>query len=266
MKEIALICERNEECQIYANAAQIIAGCAEIEVDITNNPKSDKNAFDTVIFVFEEEPHNNCPALNSRTGHQHIVTVSGDTAEDKLNNFAKVFRLVCGIPEPLEIERKFLIKYPPVEKLSSMSNCCAVDISQVYLDIPGKNVRIRKRTVDGITTCIRTEKSKVTDMTRVETETVITQEEYDELMQYKHPDTEAVEKTRYCLMHLGKYFEIDVFPFWKDKAYLEIELISEDEKVEIPPFIKIIKEVTQDKRYTNKSIAGLLKSNMVDTL
>ena len=67
-------------------------------------------------------------------------------------------------------------------------------------------------------------------------------------------------------MHLGKYIEIDVFPFWKDKAYLEIELISEDEKVEIPPFIEIIKEVTQDKRYTNKSIAGLLKSNMVDTL
>jgi CYTH domain-containing protein len=103
-------------------------------------------------------------------------------------------------------------------------------------------------------------------MTRVERESIITSEEYDELMQYMHPDTEAVEKIRYCLMYNGRYFEIDVFPFWGDKAYLEIELINEEEDIEIPPFITIIKEVTDDKRYTNKSIAGLLKSNMVDIL
>ena len=28
-------------------------------------------------------------------------------------------------------------------------------------------------------------------------------------------------------MHNGKYFEIDIFPFWIDKAYVEIELTDE---------------------------------------
>lgn len=265
-KEIALVCENPKEWETYTTAAQIIAQNANIRVNIHPNPSPDKNNFDAVIFVFENMAHNDCHTLNQWVGHQHIVSVSGDRAEDKLSRFTRVFHHICGIPAPLEIERKFLINYPPIDKLESLPNCRAVDITQVYLNIPDSNVRIRKRVVDGICTCIRTEKSKLTDMTRIETESVISPKEYDELMQYMHPDTEAVEKTRYCLMHNGQYFEIDVFPFWDDKAYLEIELTHEDESIDIPPFIEIIKEVTNDKRYTNKSIAGLLKSNMVNTL
>ena len=51
------------------------------------------------------------------------------------------------------------------------------------------------------------------------------------------------------------FFEIDIYPFWRDKAVMEIELSSEDEDFEIPHEIKVIKEVTGDKRYKNASLA-----------
>ena len=50
-------------------------------------------------------------------------------------------------------------------------------------------------------------------------------------------------------------FEIDLFPFWEDRAILEIELQDEAQPVEFPPEIEILKEVTEDRRYTNSSMA-----------
>ena len=36
---------------------------------------------------------------------------------------------------------------------------------------------------------------------------------------------------------------------------MEIELDSEQREVALPPFIKVIKEVTEDGRYTNAALA-----------
>ena len=66
-----------------------------------------------------------------------------------------------------------------------------------------------------------------------------------------------INKTRYCLSFESRYFEIDVFPFWSDKALLELELLSEDEAFELPPFFEVIKEVTEDSSYKNSVIARL---------
>ena len=101
---------------------------------------------------------------------------------------------------------------------------------------------------------------------REEIECTISQAEYNELSGYRNKQLEVVSKVRYCLLYDGKYYEIDVFPFWKDIAYLEIELISEDEEFTIPDFIEVIKEVTFDKRYTNKSIAGYLKQGNINEI
>ena len=72
-------------------------------------------------------------------------------------------------------------------------------------------------------------------------------------------DTEIhqIRKTRYCLTYEKTYYEIDVYPFWDDKAIVEVELKDESEKVEFPSFIKVIKEVTSDKNYKNHSLAKI---------
>ena len=51
--------------------------------------------------------------------------------------------------------------------------------------------------------------------------------------------------------------------FAEKNAIMEIELASEDEKIEMPSFIKVIREVTDDKAYSNYSFAKKLPDDMV---
>ena len=75
-----------------------------------------------------------------------------------------------------------------------------------------------------------------------------------------------IRKTRYCHTYQNQYFEIDVYPFWDDKAYLEIEVDSENTHPPIPDFIEIIKDVTADKRYRNTSLAQSILTDDLETL
>lgn len=257
-KQYVIVCENDTDYFEITNWIKQ-TGYKDKSIEFICNPPPSINEYEGIICVFDKLPHNDFEGFNNWVGHSHIRCVWGQTQDIKKKMFYECFCSMLGIPAPLEIERKYLIKMPDIQMLCEMANCKGVDISQAYLDIPDKNVRIRKR--NGI--YIKTEKSKITDITRYESESLITEAQYTELLKYRHPLLETVTKTRYCLLWMGKYFEIDVFPFSKDYAYVEIELTSEDEQFTIPDFIEVIKEVTVDKRYTNKSIAGYLNKGNI---
>ena len=103
----------------------------------------------------------------------------------------------------------------------------------------------------------QTIKRKVSDTERVEIERRLTQDEYLEMLMDADTTRRPIRKTRYCLTHENQYFEIDVYPFWQDKAIVEIELSNEDDPVEFPPQLKVICEVTDDPEYKNARIAAL---------
>ena len=67
----------------------------------------------------------------------------------------------------------------------------------------------------------------------------------------------VVEEGVLRLTYQNQYFEIDVYPFWQDKAIMEIELSNQDEKIEFPKEIKVIREVTDDDNYKNANLANL---------
>ena len=47
------------------------------------------------------------------------------------------------------------------------------------------------------------------------------------------------------------------YPFWSDKAIVEIELSDENAEIVFPKQLKVIKEVTDDDSYKNASLAKL---------
>lgn len=53
------------------------------------------------------------------------------------------------------------------------------------------------------------------------------------------------------------YFEIDIYPFWMDKAIMEIELSEPNEEIRFPEMINVVREVTEDNQYKNSSLAML---------
>ncbi len=160
--------------------------------------------------------------------------------------------------EPLEIERKFLIEYPDIAFLENNPSCRRAEITQIYLkSANGEEKRVRKRCENGEAVYYHTVKKRVTDVKRIEIETVISEKEYLELLTDADSSMRPIVKTRYCLEYGNHLFEIDVYPFWNDKAVAEVELDDENEAVAFPKEIKVIKEVTDDKAYKNSSLAKI---------
>ncbi len=155
-----------------------------------------------------------------------------------------------------EIERRFLIRYPDIDKLDRL--CFArSEITQTYIGGGGgSSSRVRRSEAGGVVEYTRTEKTRVSDMTRMEAERRISRGEYESLLLRAEPGLKAIEKTRWQVGHKGFVLEIDVFPFWKDRALLEIELDGEEREIELPYYIEVIKEVTGDGRYTNRALAA----------
>ncbi len=50
--------------------------------------------------------------------------------------------------------------------------------------------------------------------------------------------------------------EFDIYPFWQERAILEIELESEDQQTIIPDWVHVIRDVTFDYRYKNVQLAA----------
>ena len=191
------------------------------------------------------------------TGHPHLRIIDNAAGfEDKLKKLISEIAAFLGEPEPFEIERKFLIEYPALEKLEKLPNCQRVEIIQTYLAAPeGEESRVRQRGADGNYIYVQTTKKKVTDVKRVEVERRLTKDEYLRLLMDADPDCRPIRKTRYCLTHDNQYFEIDVYPFWDNQAIVEIELNDENDEIRFPAEIKVIKEVTEDDSFKNASLA-----------
>ena len=193
------------------------------------------------------------------TGHPHLRIIDNATDfEDKLKRLIAEISTFLGEPEPFEIERKFLIEYPDVAELEKLPHCQRVEIIQTYLTAPeGEESRVRQRGINGNYIYFQTTKKKVTDVKRVEVERRLSKDEYLRLLMDAAPDCRPIRKTRYCLTFDNQYFEIDVYPFWKDKAIMEIELSNEAAEIRFPDLIKVIREVTDDEAYKNASLAKI---------
>ncbi len=203
--------------------------------------------------------------ISAWTGHPHFRIFDNSTDfEQKLERLLKEISSFLGEPEPYEIERKYLIQYPDIKKLESMSNCSKVNITQTYLKCEdGKERRIRARGNDGEYIYYLTEKTQISPMKRVEIERKLTQDEYLKYLMEADTKLHTIKKTRYCLTENSKYYEIDIYPEWDKQAIIEIELNDENEKVEIPDYIKVIKEVTEDENYRNYNMSSKMPDQMI---
>lgn len=153
----------------------------------------------------------------------------------------------------LEIEKKFLIKYPNFEYFNFNKK---IKISQSYLirENPEIERRIRSWNENNSTKYYYTEKRFLTDFTREEIESEITKNKYVHLKSQIDSDLVTVEKTRYTTDFNHLTFEIDVYPFSTDYAIMEVELENIHQNYTIPPQIDVIKEVTGIKEYSNISL------------
>jgi CYTH domain-containing protein len=156
----------------------------------------------------------------------------------------------------VEIERKFLIRMPELSLLKKVYGVRIKNITQTYLKTAdGSTARVRKIEENNKITFVKTVKNKISNLSHYEDEHEINEEQYQEELRNADEKKLPIIKIRYAFPFNAHTVEIDVYPFWQDRAILEIEMQSEDEEISIPSFIEVIKEVTEDAKYKNTNLA-----------
>lgn len=197
--------------------------------------------------------------LSAWTGHPHLRVIDNSTNfEEKMRRLIAEISSFLGAPERFKIERKFLIEYPDIQWLESIPNCRRVEIIQTYLKSENdEEVRVRQRGYDGHYIYFQTTKCKVSSVKHVEIERRLSEKEYIRLLMNADTTKRQIRKDRYCLTYENQYFEIDVYPFWNDRAIAEIELSDESTEIRFPKQLRLIKEVTEDESYKSASLAAM---------
>ena len=143
----------------------------------------------------------------------------------------------------IEIERKFLVNE------GVWREAPATRYRQGYLStVKERTVRVRTIGDKGYLTI----KGISVGAARLEFEYEIPAEDADKLLT-ELCEKPLIEKTRYKLEHEGLTWEVDEF-FGENQGLIvaEVELASEDQRFEAPPWIG--PEVTEDPRYYNANL------------
>lgn len=225
------------------------ANGAEAFYNTTNNPARRETP--------EEARIADEKTLRAWIGHPHLKIVDNSTGfDEKLERAFRVFLKAVGFPVSLEIERKFLVGTMPDFRLPEFNFAQKTFIEQVYIKFPwGEETRIRRHTQGISSTYYKTHKADVRPGVNEELEDFIEPLNFLSMISYKIPGTGTIFKDRWYFVYKNQYFEFDIFARPKGLYLLEIELIDENDRVELPPFLDIIKEVTGDPEYKNFEIA-----------
>lgn len=149
-----------------------------------------------------------------------------------------------------EIERKWVID--PDDIPFDLSKAKKDVMCQSYISF-SPTIRIRSENGHRYVLCVKA-KPKGSYLAREEFETELTKEQYEFLLSKK--EGSIIEKTRYTVKHEGLNYEIDIFHgSLSPLAYLEIEFPTVEDAVSFKSPSWTIKDVTDDFRYKNASLA-----------
>ncbi len=190
-------------------------------------------------------------------GHPHLVVIDNSSGfEQKMTRALNSLTRVLGMPDPMEKERKFVVlNFSP---LLIPTSAVRVEIEQDYLvsNKPSVERRIRKRTLDGISTYYYTEKFPTEEKgVRVENEQIVTPEHAKMLLSEKDPSRKTICKDRYCFEENGHHFELDVYRD-RELVVLEVEVVDMSDSVRLPRGFECT-EVTGEEEYSNNQLALL---------
>ncbi len=195
---------------------------------------------------------------NAWVGAEHLRVIDNSTDfPRKLLRLKQVLARGLGIPVPIEDERKFVVMACKPSEFPVHTR--GVMITQQYLHShrPGEERRVRRRTLDGCSTFFQTTKRKLPDTNaRGERTRQLDLGGYNLLLEEADPSRRRIRKMRYPFLWKNQYFELDRFCDHLAGMYLlEVELTEEQQRVELPPFITVIKEVTGNPEWSNFNLS-----------
>lgn len=191
--------------------------------------------------------------IKAWTGHPHLRVINNhEDFNKKLNRVILEISHVLGLPQPIIEERKYI-----VELIGEIPDCTESDIIQTYLVAePGCEIRLRRRGWQGTFVNVHTTKKRTENNKVLETERQVSNSLYESLLQQADPYRQSIRKHRKSFIWKGQYFELDTYYEPVDHLMiLETKGVADQESVKFPPFIRVIEDITGNKRYYNYNLA-----------
>jgi len=201
----------------------------------------------------EEAIHIDQKIQESWLGHPHFKIIDNTTDfEGKINRAFSAISHFLGLPAPLQMAEKFLVKDVQYEKIPTHR---IIQIEQIYLRSKNKHeeIIIRKRGQNGSFLYFLSRKKTIKE------EGLITEQEYLHLAKLIDPKTDVIVKERTCFLWNNQHFELDRYKGRHDGiTALKIEpfeTIKKGAKIHIPPFIKVDGNITDNSIYNERYMA-----------
>ena len=185
-----------------------------------------------------------------------IVDNAVDFEKKMQRAMREIFRIV-GRPEPMDKKHKYLIAMPDMNLLVVNRGAVPFEMTQNYLVMTSPDVerRIRKQKNGSEYLYFYTEKHLMADGTKWDTERPISQKEYKKYLREADPELQPVRKVKYRFNYGRQRFELDVYPFSREKAVM-FAYAGEGVTDIVPPAeITILQEVTGNLEYKNRTLA-----------
>ena len=225
---------------LYLESAARIDGC----YDQASNPARSEDR--TVALALDQA------TFAAWCDHPHLKVVPAmEKKADKLA--ASLAQLQDLLAEPaIEAEKKYLFEAPLTLPADAVG---PVHIIQTYLDSPpGTRRRVRSWSAAGSTNYLFTEKTKLADGTRSESERFVTKAEYDTLLLYADPTRVPLTKDRWFVLYGGARLEIDHLHD-HDLWFLEIEGIHPTASYTLPVWAASGIDVSTDPQWKMSRLA-----------
>jgi CYTH domain-containing protein len=163
-----------------------------------------------------------------------------------------------------EIERRWKLKRPLSPEAIHQIVAHTSDIqyiTQIYLKGSNHDQTERIRTISrdffgNNPEFYHTKKVLVENGVNKEDEKQISEVEYKKLLEKADPKKEPITKIRYVFDYNDQKFEMDIFPKRDGLMVLELELKSKQQPIELPSYLEVEREITDEKHYRNYMLAN----------
>ena len=185
--------------------------------------------------------------------HPHLRVINNhENFDTKINRVLQEISNVLEIPQQVIEERKYIVRL-----IGDIPGAIESDIKQTYLTSePRSEVRLRRRTLNGVSVNVRTTKKTLANNAQVVTERQIDNNLYESLMRQADPYRQSIHKIRKTFIWRGQFFELDTYlsPM-RNLQILETKGIVDHEDVNFPPFIEVVEDITGKTEYYNYNLA-----------
>ena len=197
-------------------------------------------------------------ALEAYKDHPNRVIIDNETDfEIKMRKAIQTVFEYLGDEKPVEKFYKYLVEVDSnmLDKIKAEQNYSNVHIEQYYLTSSnGIERRIRRRVRNGNELFSYSEARYLSTNERIKSDKVLSSRQYYDYKPEVDTNLKPINKERYSFISNNLFYKLDVFDFDTTKGILSVQ-VGEGDVVDIPSYVNVIKDVTNDQNYKNYYLA-----------